>query len=291
MNFLEPFHEGEVAVQERTCERADAVRRGAMIRDSLTPAAQDVLNALDTIALATVDESGRPWASLWPGSPGFITCPSDVCMRVSRPRRPSPDDPISSLLTPGREVGTLGIDFATRARIRVNGLITGTGEDFVDVGVREAFPNCKKYIQPRVQGVAHGAADASNRSSSRGRRLGPPQRAALAAIDTFFVASRHVRRGVDVSHRGGAPGFVRVLDAQTLRVPDYPGNGMYQTLGNIEVDARAGLLAVDFEAGRLFAMTGRATMTFGSEDPVHSSWGTGRYWEFAVDEWVDFPFT
>src|SRR5262249_49525635 len=154
------------------------------------------------------------------------------------------------------------------------------------IGVREVFPNCPKYIQRRAP-VAGGATSAPA-APERGVSLDAERRAFLARADTLFVASFHPTRGVDVSHRGGAPGFVRVVDDRTLRVPDYPGNGMFQTLGNFEVAPRAGLVAVDFERRRLLSLTGTVSVSFGAEDPAHPSGGTGRSWSLVVAEWLEF---
>lgn len=75
-----------------------------------------------------------------------------------------------------------------------------------------------------------------------------------------------------------------------MTLPDYPGNGMFNTLGNLEVDPRAGLTAIDFERGVLVEMTGKARLAL---DPVrevtHATGGTGRYWTFDVERWRDSP--
>ena len=61
--------------------------------------------------------------------------------------------------------------------------------------------------------------------------LGEEEKAAAASVlDTLFLTTRHPDRGVDVSHRGGRPGFAEWLDDRTLRLPDYPGNGLFQYL-------------------------------------------------------------
>jgi len=108
--------------------------------------------------------------------------------------------------------------------------------------------------------------------------------------DTLFVASRHPTRGVDMSHRGGAPGFVRVLDPRRLRIPDYRGNGMFNTLGNFVVDDRAGLVFLDFDRGILLQMTGTVTLQFNeAEDSHQPTGGTGRYWDFHLARWLEVP--
>jgi hypothetical protein len=110
----------------------------------------------------------------------------------------------------------------------------------------------------------------------------------LERVDTAFVGSVHEARGADVSHRGGAPGFIKVVDATTLRVPDYPGNSMFMTLGNFAVDPRASLAAVDFEHGRVVSFSGHARVHFETDNPSHPTGGTGRYWEFDIHKWVAF---
>lgn len=69
----------------------------------------------------------------------------------------------------------------------------------------------------------------------------PKQQHWIQQAGTLFIASSHPERGADVSHRGGHPGFIRVEDAQTIIIPDYSGNNMFNTLGNILVNASARL--------------------------------------------------
>ena len=57
--------------------------------------------------------------------------------------------------------------------------------------------------------------------------------------DVLFIATAHATRGADASHRGGNPGFIEVLDGKTVRIPDYAGNSMFNTLGNLVVNPAA----------------------------------------------------
>lgn len=96
----------------------------------------------------------------------------------------------------------------------------------------------------------------------------------ITAADTFFIGSAHVQAGTDASHRGGNPGFVQVHDSRTLRWPDYAGNNLFNTLGNLNVEARAGLLFLDFEHGHTLQLTGSATVSWERKDtanPLRSS--------------------
>jgi predicted pyridoxine 5'-phosphate oxidase superfamily flavin-nucleotide-binding protein len=287
MADLEPYHEGELAVQARAESRDEAEQNAAMLGASLPAPMRAFLAAQRTLALGALDGLGRPWASLWSSSPGFVTSAGTRIVRIARDDRvAAADDPLRALLVPGRDVGLLAIELSSRRRLRINGAVARADEHRVEIDVREVFANCPKYIQRREP--IRGGAAATTPPSERGVALDPARRALLERADTLFVASSHPTRGVDVSHRGGEPGFVRVLDDRTLRIPDYSGNGMFQTLGNFEVVPRAGLVAVDFERRRLLSLTGTVSVSFGAEDPSHPSGGTGRYWSLVVAEWREF---
>ena len=108
----------------------------------------------------------------------------------------------------------------------------------------------------------------------------------IGQADTMFVASRHADSGADASHRGGTPGFIRIVDDNTLRIPDFHGNSMFNTLGNFEVDPRAGLCIPDFVHGQLLQLTGTASIHWDQEDPDNLTGGTHRFWEFKVKRWL-----
>jgi hypothetical protein len=122
------------------------------------------------------------------------------------------------------------------------------------------------------------------------------RQARIRRADTMFVASRHPHRGADASHRGGEPGFLELRDERTIRIPDYAGNGLYNTLGNLVVSSGAGLSIVDFEGGRVIQLIGSATVVLGapgdsgesaqSASPASSA-ATGRYWDFVVSRWTE----
>jgi uncharacterized protein len=279
--FEDPFHAGEIAIQELAGERELAIRLGGILAPSVMARALPFLQAQRTLAVGAADDEGRPWASLFIGPPGFVSSADGRVVRIERRLAAIPDtDPVLAGLVPGRAVGLLAIELSTRKRLRINGVLQSVDDSFLDVVVQEAFPNCPKYIQRRE--VTLGAAGAGAVSLAEGSELGPAQHALVERVDTAFVASRHPERGADVSHRGGEPGFIRVLGPRTLRLPDYPGNSMFQTLGNLWVEPRAGLLLVDFSGRRVLSLTGRARIDFGTEQPSHTSGGTGRYWELEL---------
>jgi uncharacterized protein len=284
----DPFHEGEIAVQERAGERDIGRRRHTIVSPRIVPGALPFLAQQRLIALSVAGEDAHLWTSVWCGPPGFVQ--SDDGERVSLRRSlmtVAPDDPVLGRLAVGRDTGLLAIELATRRRLRINGRVDRISPDEIVVRVRESVPNCPKYIQRRQPREVH-AAPGPSRPSASGQTIDDERRALVERADTAFVGSLHPARGVDASHRGGAPGFIHVLDATTLRVPDYAGNSMFLTLGNFEVDPRASLAVVDFDRARIVSFSGRAQLRFTGELPGHPTGGTGRYWELSVREWVEF---
>lgn len=284
----QPFHEGEIAVQERAGEREIARRHGGGISSQIVGGALPFLARQRLLAVTVAGDAGHLWTSVWGGQPGFVLSQDGQHMSI-RPHLMTapPDDPVLRRLAIGLDIGVLAIEFATRRRLRINGTVEAVSADEIRVVVRESVPNCPKYIQRRRQHDVPSPS-ASRRLHEWGRTVDGERQALLERADTAFVGSVHPTRGVDASHRGGAPGFIRVLDATTLRVPDYPGNSMFMTLGNFEVDSRASLAVVDFETGRVVSFSGSARLHVTAENPQHSAGGTGRYWDFAIREWVQF---
>ena len=283
------YHAGEIAVQERAGERSIAARRGGMVGDHLVDGARAFLRHQGVAAVGAEAPDGTLWASLWTGALGFLGSDVDG-ERVdvhSALDRTLDVDPVRPIVHAGAPLGLLAIDLETRQRLRINGIVTRADALGVELRVQETFGNCNKYIQRRLR------SDDRPRDAvaplTRGDLLDAERRDFIARTDTAFVASIHPERGLDVSHRGGQPGFIWPEPDGTLRMPDYPGNSMFQTFGNFEIDPRAGLALVDFEQGRVLSITGTATTAFGVEDPAHPSGGTGRYWSFTVERWVEYP--
>jgi predicted pyridoxine 5'-phosphate oxidase superfamily flavin-nucleotide-binding protein len=256
------FHAGEIEVQARLLAREDAERVGRIIASEIPPTIRPLLRGQRMAVAASLDQQGRPWASPLTGPAGFIQAVDDHLLRVAV--APPPDDPLAADLRARPELGLLVIDPRTRRRLRFDGrgLLSSDGLFLL---ASEVYGNCPRYIQRRrLVGEREGAAGEVRRSSSLDART----RALVAGADTFFIASWHPGGGADASHRGGRPGFVRVVDDTTLEFPDYPGNNMFNTLGNLVGHPRAGLLFVDFERGDLVQLTGRAQVLWVPETAV-----------------------
>lgn len=256
------FHEGELAWQERAGARERLAQAGPrVIRDHMPDQHRDFFAQLPFLVAGTVDAQGQPWASVLAGPPGFVDSPGPRQLLVRA--QPFPHDPLAETLGTGSPIGLLGIEPHTRRRNRVNGHVVRRDEVGFAVHVDQSFGNCPKYIQARKpEFVARGgAAPTAHRLDA----LDEPARALIARADTFFIATAHPLAarsdtpafGVDVSHRGGKPGFVRVDGNSSLTVPDFLGNFFFNTLGNLALNPRCGLLFMDFESGDLLYLAAR----------------------------------
>ncbi|RQR37642.1 pyridoxamine 5'-phosphate oxidase [Burkholderia sp. Bp9143] len=282
-----PFHAGELAVQQRAgvTEAAGAAgRRG--IRRFMPDQHRTFFAQLPFFVLGGVDAGGQPWATLRVGMPGFVTTPDARTLRIDGDGLPG--DPLTGAWQPGVPLGGLGIEFDTRRRNRVNGVVRAVDGGALTIAVEQSFGNCAKYIQGRKPTFVTREAGASI-VPDVSDRLSDADRALLAQADTFFVASANTAaaagaaRGADVSHRGGMPGFVRVDDAHTLTTPDFSGNRFFNTLGNLQHDPRAGLLFVDFDSGDLLYLAADAEIVW--DGPLVASFdGAQRVVRFHVRE-------
>ncbi|MFM9370176.1 pyridoxamine 5'-phosphate oxidase family protein [Streptomyces sp. Da 82-17] len=248
-----PYHRGSRAVQDRVGVRALADHVGRSIGPGIRPVAAAFLEQQPMLVLGAAAADGRVWASLLTGPAGFVRATGP--RQISVTGAPHPADPLTApLAEPGVPVGTLALDPRTRRRMRLNGHARPTARGLA-VESDEVFANCPKYLQRReTYDTVPGRTPAEPRTSAE---LGPLDRQLIATADTFFLATVGPD-GADVSHRGGNPGFVRVDSARELSWPDYPGNAMFLTLGNLETDPRAGILLLDWTTGTTLQLTGTA---------------------------------
>ncbi|CAG6397147.1 hypothetical protein SCOCK_50195 [Actinacidiphila cocklensis] len=129
-------------------------------------------------------------------------------------------------------------------------------QDGFRLTVDQAYGNCPKYIQsrePQKAAPAHAVPHVT-----QGSELRPEQRHMIDTADTFFVASTSTTGDADASHRGGNQGFANTPTPQRVQWPEYEGNTMLMTLGNLTVNPAAGLLFVDWRSGTTLQLTGTA---------------------------------
>ena len=276
------FHEGELAVQQLAGVRAEADRLSGMLAPPHLGGAARFLGERTFAALTGRDAEGRLWTSPLVGPPGFLDAEATT-LRVRA--LPSPGDPLHDLPV-GQAVGLIVMDYARRRRIRVNGMLVERGAGGLRVDVEQAFGNCPKYIRPRQ--LAADAPQADHGAATRGATLSAAQRELLVSTETFFLGTTHPERGVDTSHRGGPAGFVRVEDG-ALWWPDYPGNNMFTSFGNLAVDDTAAVLVPDFGTGTSLLLSGRATVEWVQPGSAGDDGGTGRRVRFTVQQVAGGP--
>lgn len=288
----EAFHAGERAMQLRA---GAAVREGLaahgakIIREFMPEQHRAFFAQLPFIVVGSVDTEGQPWASILTNRPGFIAAPTSQVLTIAA--LPDAYDPLAANLRQGAALGLLGIEPHTRRRNRMNGIVVEKNDHGFAIRVQQSFGNCPKYIQARepihVERKLSGAVTRARVLDARAKNL-------VRKSDTFFIASTHPTsadntraHGVDVSHRGGKPGFVRIAE-NVLTVPDFVGNFFFNTLGNLTLEPRAGLLFVDFDNGDLLYVAVRAEIIW--DDPELSKFsGAERLLRLQVLETIYAP--
>lgn len=281
------FHTGERAVQARVGVQERLAELGPrVIRDVMPDQHRAFFGQLPFVIAGSVDAHGQPWASVLAQPPGFLHSPHPRQLDVRA--RPLPGDPLAGNLAEGAAIGLLGLEPHTRRRNRMNGVVRAMSESGFSVEVGQSFGNCPKYIQAR-EPVFLADRVAAVPVVHEGSQLDAAARNIITSADTFFIATAYAgdsvqagpAAGVDVSHRGGKPGFVRLDEGGVLTVPDFAGNQFFNTLGNLVVNPRAGLLFIDFDKGDLLYLAVTAGILW--EGPELSSFaGAQRLLRFEV---------
>ncbi|UZF94671.1 pyridoxamine 5'-phosphate oxidase family protein [Bosea sp. NBC_00550] len=270
-----PFHAGELAAQAR----AGVAARGAGIRSFMPDQHRIFFGQLPWLFAGVLDQSGWPLATALSGPIGFAASPDPTSLAIAA--LPQSDDPAFDAIRPGSAIGLLGLEFETRRRNRANGQIETVDDKGVTVSVAQSFGNCAKYIQARTRLPDGGEQPQAVQTLAR---LDGAAQALIAASDTLFIASAAVAGtpggGVDVSHRGGRPGFIRI-DGDTLTVPDFIGNNYFNTLGNLLEEHRAAILLVDFETGTMLQLQGLVEIIWDGPELAGLE-GSQRLWRFHV---------
>ena len=268
---LPVFHEGECQLQARVGVRDRMAALGEQVIRSFMPEQHRLFFAqLPFAIVGSVDATGQAWASILAHPPGFISSPDAHHLQIRAQALAA--DPLRETLAPGASIALLGIEQHTRRRNRMNGVVERIDDDGLLVVVQQSFGNCPKYIQGRE---AKYVGREGTGSVHHDTTLSEAARQIIARADTLFIATaypdahqgvepaqRANSHGVDVSHRGGKPGFVRVDSGHTLTIPDFAGNRFFNTLGNMMLNPRAGLLFIDFASGDVLYIAADAEIIF-----------------------------
>ena len=288
------FHPGELTLQSSI----DAVEKMApigerLIRNVLIEQHKNFYPELPCIFIGALDDLARPWATLAYGKPGFIHAASETSLHIDA--RPIGADLLNLELSNQADVGLLGLNFSNRRRNRLNGTVNHSDKNSFSVELKQSYGNCPKYIQIRDTGNDFNLGPITDTHSFSS--LDTETTEIIKNSDCFFIASAYLESdiksinshsstkasafGVDVSHRGGKPGFVKVTDNGQIVWDDYPGNKFFNTLGNILANPQTGLLFIDFDKGDLFLLNGK-TIIYNYPEAEVTSMSTGKILRKAI---------
>lgn len=279
-----PWHEGELTLQRAVgaVDMMVGVGQRQLARTWMPDQHREFYAQLPFVILGAVDQQGDVWATIRTGEPGFMNSPTPPILHINL--QAQPNDPADEGLQPGNAIGMLGMELHTRRRNRMNGNVLRKLDDGIEIGVTQAYGNCPRYINLRQYGFVDGVEDTLVDVTVTDARV----RQMITTADSFYVATYVERDGqnqVDASHRGGKPGFVRMDEDGTLTIPDFNGNLFFNTLGNILLNPRAGLLFIDFHSGDLLQMSGSAEVLL--DDPEIAAFqGAERLWRFKPERVV-----
>lgn len=288
---LSPYHKGEREMQDRAGKRESMEAFGKIaIRPFMPDQHREFYEKIPFILIGSVDGDGCPWASMLTGGPNFISSPNNT--RLDLNAQPLDDDPLSANLQAGSPVGLLGIELSTRRRNRMNATVKAIIGGSLSLDVVQSFGNCPQYIQTRDIHFVREAGAPSNRAPTKKfTDLDSPAQAFIAQANSFYVASSSevaenpTAKGVDVSHRGGQSGFLKV-EGNTILVPDFSGNNFFNTLGNFLVNPKAGLLFPDYSTGDVLMLTGTTEVLAADAPEIAGFKGAERGWRFTLDHGI-----
>lgn len=273
----------------------------------LSQQAARMLQIAPLIAIGTLDSQDRPWTTIWGGAKG-LSQPLGNSLIGVKTFVDRMHDPVVDILYgsnqegevvreqgDGRMIGGLAIDLTTRKRVKIFGrLVAGAvapvqehdedDDEKKDKSVRvneiaahqvqlvcridQSLGNCPKYLNSKDIRPEKVASSLLSQSAD----LIPGAVDLIKKSDLFFVSSSHSRHDMDTNHRGGPPGFVRTFKTPSgqwqLYWPEYSGNRLYQTLGNLQETPLAGLVFPDFQTGDVLYLTGHTEILIG-KDAAH----------------------
>lgn len=282
------FNKGEAAIQEKLGVRQIAENIGRSFSNEIVKGAIPFIENQTLVIVSSVDLEGKVWTSVLLGEPGFVKVASQDELYFDLTKVYSDkEDVFYTNIGLHPQIGCLFIELSTRRRYRINGKTELVGEK-VQLKVLEAYPNCPKYIQQRTQKQPENLK-AIPTIKKEGKVLTGVLKHWILNADTLFVGSSGLDGRMDASHRGGPIGFVELLNGNTLKVPDYRGNNLYNTFGNFTENPKGGVLFIDFEQNKTLQLTGSSKIVtdLNSKEELAKSGGTGRFWFFTIESYKE----
>ncbi|MGF1671323.1 MAG: pyridoxamine 5'-phosphate oxidase family protein [Balneolaceae bacterium] len=280
--MFQHYHQGELQVQEKAGVRDLAERSGKVISNKIPAGALNFIDKQPMVIVSSLDNKEHIWVSILAGKPGFMKAENTTCINFNLSMLSSSrQDIFWRNIERNSEISMLFIELSSRRRLRVNGTAT-IDAALMTINVKEAYPNCPKYIQRREIEIKNSIAEVAGQYKEF-NVLNNELKSWIERADTFFVGSADDNRNLDVNHRGGNPGFIRIIGDNSLQIPDYEGNRMFNTFGNFVLNPGAGLLFVDFDRGTTLQMFGTAEILWDQDDPENRTGGSGRFWNFYIN--------
>ncbi|ANE48189.1 hypothetical protein SY83_19955 [Paenibacillus swuensis] len=276
------YHIGERTVQARAGEVQFAEQNAKIISDRFSKGIATFFKSQTFAVLASKDNAGRVWTTFLVGEPGFIEVVDESMLRIETviPN----EDPIRIGEALIQNAGLIVIDTNIRVRIRVNGNIRRQGGSLL-LNADQVYGNCPKYIQQRTMLASEGYGRRIV-DSNRGVSLTIRQQRWINEADTFYIGTTSPDGAMDASHRGGNPGFVLVQDEKTLLFPDYAGNSMFNTLGNLLIEPSAGLLFLNYSNASSLHVSGEAEIVWDEKELIRFR-GANRCVRFSIKETLE----
>ncbi|NJB82619.1 PNPOx family protein [Wenyingzhuangia aestuarii] len=281
------FHKGELKVQELmgSIDKSNAV--GKIMSNQIIKGAYPFIENQQMLIVSSTDHHQKVWTSILIGQPGFINIVNSQTIQIHKHKIIGNwSDVFFKNIELNKNIGTLFIELGSRRRYRINAIVQENTASKILISIIEAYPNCPKYIQQRVLKELTNVAYTKN--SVKGTTYTDELKNIFTTADTFFVGSTSTNLKMDANHRGGNPGFIEVIDNKTLKIPDYSGNYLYNTLGNFVQEPNAGLLFIDFNNNRTLQLNGNTNILFNQNtaSDLEKTKGTGTYWTFTVEQWI-----
>ncbi|PDY76784.1 pyridoxamine 5'-phosphate oxidase family protein [Bacillus cereus] len=285
---MEVFHSGERTVHDLLGVQKIANSASTMIQQTLPKKFMNFLNGQNSFVMSSMDQRGRVWSSFLAGNPGIIQAIEADIVKINT--KINEGDPLFLNILQHKEVGILVIDFASRIRIRINGKVSIVYPDGnFEIKIEQVFGNCPKYIQAR-RFEYKAVEEIVNKKLHPLNTLNKKQQNWISESDTFIIASASFEGKMDISHRGGMPGFVHVINEKSIIFPDYSGNMLFNTLGNIFQNPNVGLLFFDFNTGGTLQITGEASIIWNIDQDILSKFpGAQRLVQFQIIEVLEVP--
>lgn len=282
------FHDGELELQKKYNASHNPKMLARVLRYSIPDNYFDFLESQTTLIISSLDAEQNIWTSVIVGNPGFVLVKSATKVRIDLDQiKTTTTDILFANLKTKAQIGILIIDTVNQRRYRLNTDAEILG-NFIELDIIQAFSNCPKYIQQRIPLVPKNKAFL-NSTITKGTILNEQHKKWITMADTFFLGSMSIKGAMDASHRGGNPGFIEILEDNTLKIPDYVGNNLFNTFGNFLQNPKAGLSFIDFNGGNSLQITGKTTLLFDqySEKDLETTTGTGRFWFFKPECWIE----